>query len=112
MKIVLLGSPISTNALYRRGRGNSFYMIQKAHDLKENYQWQIKSQYKKKPIKEQLSIKISLYFGNKRSHDWDNYHKIAMDACNKLLWEDDSQVMVAIVSKHYEKNNPRIEITL
>lgn len=33
--------------------------------------------------------------------DLDNYTKLVLDACNKLLWEDDGQIVELHVSKHY-----------
>lgn len=43
--------------------------------------------------------------------DVDNYVKAIKDACNKVLWHDDSQVVDLHISKYYSEN-PRIEITV
>ncbi|MCM3598678.1 RusA family crossover junction endodeoxyribonuclease [Metabacillus idriensis] len=43
--------------------------------------------------------------------DVDNYVKAVKDACNKVLWHDDSQVVGLHISKYYSEN-PRIEITV
>lgn len=41
--------------------------------------------------------------------DVDNYVKGIKDACNKVLWHDDSQIVDLSVSKYYS-NRPRVEI--
>ncbi len=111
--INLLGEPISTGSIYRsvcRGKFATVYMSKAGKDLKESYQWQIKSQYKGKPLDKPLSIALKLHFGTRRRCDWDNFHKLSMDACNGILWADDSQIQTSLVSKHYDKENPRIEL--
>jgi Holliday junction resolvase RusA-like endonuclease len=85
-------------------------MSKQGKDLKEDYQWQIKSQYKGKLLSGSLKIEIWLYFGTKRISDWDNFHKLSMDALSGLVYEDDSQIVEAQVVKAYDKENPRIEI--
>jgi Holliday junction resolvase RusA-like endonuclease len=41
--------------------------------------------------------------------DCDNYAKIVLDACNKIIWNDDSQIVELVVRKWYS-DNPRIEV--
>ncbi len=41
--------------------------------------------------------------------DVDNYVKGIKDACNKIIWKDDSQVVELLASKWYSET-PRIEI--
>lgn len=43
--------------------------------------------------------------------DIDNYVKGVKDACNQIIWKDDSQVVELIVSKWYSET-PRVEITV
>lgn len=115
MKITLLGNPLSTNNIYPincQGKFPRKYMTVKGKDMKEDYMWQAKSQWKKKPLQRELDISIDLYFGDKRVRDWDNYHKLTMDALNGIVWEDDSQITSVQVIKHYDKENPRVEITI
>lgn len=115
IKITLKGNPKSTNNIYRavcRGRFPSLYLSKEGKGLKEDYQWQIKQQYKDKPLKEELSIVIRTYHGTKRKSDWDNFHKLSMDSLTGIVYEDDSQIVKATVEKFYDKDNPRIEIEL
>ena len=115
MTITLLGEPKSTSHIYhyhcKFGRPSG-YMTAEGKALKESYQWQAKSQWHKKPLTGPLQIAIQLYHGTKRKTDWDNFHKLSMDALTGIVWEDDSQVQEANVQKHYDPQNPRIVITL
>ena len=110
--ITLKGNPLSTNHVYyHAGRGLSF-LRSKAKALKEDYQWQAKSQWKKPPIETEIEVTIKIYLGTKRKADWDNFHKLSMDALNGIVWVDDSQIQRAIVEKFYDKENPRIEVEI
>lgn len=108
--IVLEGKPQSTNHLYKPTvRG--IYLTQEGKDLKEDYAWQAKAQWKREPLTQQnLLVDIHLYFPDKRRRDWDNWHKLSMDALTGIVYEDDSQILAATVSKHIDKERPRIEI--
>lgn len=78
--------------------------------LKEQYQWEAKAQWRGKPLEGDVDLTINLYFGTKRKADWDNFHKLSCDALTGIVYEDDSQIQRVLVTKHYDKNNPRIEI--
>lgn len=107
--ITLEGNPLSTNQIYRR-HGHIIYMKTDAKHLKESYQWQAKSQWKKKPLKDDISVEIKIYFSDRRKRDWDNYHKLTMDSLTSIVWVDDSQIKKAYVQLFYDKMNPRTEI--
>jgi Holliday junction resolvase RusA-like endonuclease len=113
--IVLLGKPISTGTIYKtmcRGNFPCTYLTSKGKVLKESYQWQAKSQWKGKTISTPITVVINTYHDNHRKNDWDNFHKLSMDALTGIVYEDDSQIIEAIVKKHYDHLNPRIEIDL
>lgn len=109
--ITLLGNPLSTNMVYRR-HGHIIYMKTEAKQLKESYQWQAKSQWKKKVLETDLAVEIKIYFSDKRKRDWDNYHKLTMDAMTEIVWKDDSQIKKALIELFYDKKNPRTEIII
>lgn len=111
MKITLKGKPISTQHAYGQ-RGRIRYMKKTAKDLKNDYIYQARQQWKAGSLQGELEISIDLFFGDKRVRDWDNWHKISMDALSKLVWEDDSQIKKATVSLFYDKLDPRIEISI
>ena len=111
--IVLKGEPKSTSHIYKitcRGRFASMYLSAQGKAIKIDYGWQIRQQWKKQPLKGNVEIIIALYFGTKRKCDWDNFHKLSMDAMTGLVYVDDSQIIRATVEKFYEKGNGRIEI--
>ena len=116
IKLELLGDPISNNALYKatnRGKFTSVYMTKDGKRLKESYSKQALKQYSGNILSYELYIEIDLYFGNKRRHDYDNYGKILNDSLTGIIWEDDSQIRhCGKIKKHYDKNNPRIEILI
>jgi len=87
-------------------------MSQQGKNVKADYIKQVKEQYKGKLLTDDIEIYIRLYFGTKRRSDWDNFHKLSMDALTGIIWEDDSQIVKAHVEKYYCKENPRIEIKL
>lgn len=114
-KIILLGEPKSNQKIYKitaRGRFASMYMSAEGKKIKENYYYQAKSQWKENILKDNLIIEINLYFGTKRKCDIDNFGKLLLDSLTGIIWEDDSQIQKMIVEKHYDKENPRIEINI
>lgn len=112
MDITLKGQPLSTNhCYYHAGKGLTFLKAN-AKALKDDYKWQLKSQWRNVPLEGELEVAIKIYFGTKRKVDWDNYHKLSMDALNKTVWVDDSQISKATVEKFYDKENPRIELKI
>lgn len=115
MTITLLGEPKSTSHIYhyhcKFGRPSG-YMTADGKAIKESYQLQAKSQWRREPIATSLKIAVTLFFGTKRKVDWDNYHKLTMDALTGIVWEDDSLIDTALVEKDYDKEHPRIEITI
>ena len=111
IKLTLKGNPISTQHAYGH-TGNRRYMTAKAKALKEDYQWQVKEQYKGQIIEDDLVANILLYFKDNRRRDWDNWHKISMDSLEGIVYKDDSQIQEAHIFKEIDKDNPRIEIIL
>lgn len=115
MEFILKGNPKSTQHIYKmtcRGKFASMYMSAEGKALKEDYQWQIKSQYKGKPITKEIDLRIELFFGDNRKRDIDNYNKILLDAFTGILWEDDSQITSLLIIKNKDIKNPRIELIL
>ncbi len=113
--IILPGQPLSTNHVYKhtcRGNFPTMYMDKKGKLLKEQYAWEAKSQWKGAIIEEDLSVTIKLYFGDKRKRDVDNYNKLVLDALSGVVYKDDEQIQILVVSKHYDKENPRIEVAV
>lgn len=87
-------------------------MTPEARSLKESYQWQAKAQWRSEPLSKRLKVSITLFFKDKRRRDWDNWHKLSMDALSGIVWVDDEQIDEAIVRKAIDKAQPRIEISV
>ena len=81
---------------------------------KNDYIKQIRMQYKGKPLNTLLSVYIRLYFKDNLKRDWDNWHKLSMDALSKIVYEDDTQLRLVTVDlvSCLDKENPRIELII
>lgn len=115
MEFILKGNPQSTQHIYKmtcRGRFATMYMSKAGKELKESYQWQLKSQYKGKPLTKEIDLRVELFFGDERKRDIDNYNKILLDSMSGIIFEDDSQIQSLLVVKNKDKANPRIEISI
>jgi len=115
MKIILTGSPLSTQHIYRsacRGKFPTRYMTKQGKDLKEQYQLEAKNQYKGKVLSGDVEMELVLFFKDKRRRDVDNYNKLVLDALEGIVFEDDKQVQKLTIIKDYSKENPRIELEI
>ncbi len=115
MKITLLGNPKSTQHIYGITCAGKFprnYMTHEGKGLKEQYQWEAKSQWREPVSKEKMAMEITLYFGDRRKRDIDNFNKLILDALAGIVYEDDVQIHKLVIIKEYDKENPRIEINI
>ena len=114
LTIILKGEPKSNQHIYKitcRGRFASMYLSTQGKAIKTDYQWQVKSQYKKRPIKEKVEMEIRLYFKRKGKHDVDNYSKLILDSLNGILLEDDGQIQRLTIEK-FQAEEGRAEIEI
>ena len=115
MTITLSGEPKSTQHIYRstcRGGFSTTYMTPDGKALKEQYQWEARSQWQGKPLDGDVALSITLYFGTKRRADIDNFNKLSLDALTGIVYEDDSQIAEMTLRRAYDKTRPRIEISV
>jgi len=98
IRIKLKDTPPSTQTIYRYN-GPRMYMTKEGVDCKTTYQWEMKSQYKGKPLTRPISVVLELYFTDKRKRDVDNFNKLVLDAGSGLLWQDDSQIHELVIRK-------------
>lgn len=115
MKIILTGQPRSTQHIYHftcRGRFGKLYMIAEGKQLKKQYQSEIEAQWNKEIITGDCSIKIDLFFQDKRKRDIDNFNKLILDSLENIVLENDNQIQELNIRKFYDKENPRIEIEI
>jgi Holliday junction resolvase RusA-like endonuclease len=80
--------------------------------LKEQYQWEARSQWKGKPLEGDIEVSITLYFGTKRRADLDNFNKLSLDALTGIAYEDDSQISKLTIARAYDKAFSRIQIAV
>lgn len=112
MHITLKWNPRSTQWAYAQSWKIRF-MKKEAKELKNSYILQTRLQYKWKPLLDPLEIEIKIFFWDKRVRDWDNYHKLSMDALTNIIFVDDSQIKKATVEiMEIDKLNPRIELII
>lgn len=104
-EFIVYTKPISVNQAYRRLKKYGMYLTAEAQAYKDTVAWAAKSEGR---IHEEPTVYICFTFGDKKKHDLDNYLKLTLDACNGILWEDDSHIQELIITKRYEKNNPSI----
>ena len=110
--ITLYTKPVPVNQKYGVQRGK-MVLSKKYRDTKKALQqemWALNSP--NKPEEGDVSVNIIFYFGNKRANDIDNCIKILLDAAEGILFLNDSQVTSLQVFKEYDKEDPRIEISV
>ena len=105
--IIIKGSPISVNKLYRGRR----FLTNEGKGVKEGYAWDIKTQWKKPITNEDVAVNIMFYFSNNRS-DIDNCLKAILDAGTGIIWNDDKQITEMHIFKEIDKDNPRTEMSI
>ena len=68
------------------------------------------------PMTGELSASVRLYRKYKRTSrrygDCDNLSKAVLDACNGIIYADDSQIVSCSCEKYTDKDKPRIEIEI
>lgn len=110
--IILKWNSISTQSAYGN-RGKIRYLLPNARATKTMYQIQARSQRRGKPkLQWDLFVYIKIYFSNKVRKDRDNFHKLSQDSMEWIVFENDSQIKLALVEMSYDKNDPRQEIVL
>lgn len=80
--------------------------------LKQDYQYQLQTQWKHPPLQTQLVMQLRLYHGTKRKADIDNFCKLILDALTDIVYVDDDQIIDLRITKHYDKTRPRAEIKI
>ena len=55
-------------------------------------------------------VEMRFYRSTARPVDLDNLVKLATDACNGVLWLDDSQIVHWVARKERDRDNPRTEV--
>lgn len=113
--IILSGNPISTQTIYKSTTINGYnrtYMTRQGRDRKDQYKWEAKSQWGRPILEGDVEVCIRLFFKDKRRRDYDNYGKLLNDSLEGVVFIDDKQIQRAVIEKHLDKENPRIEVSV
>jgi crossover junction endodeoxyribonuclease RusA len=105
--------PPTVNTIWRHrviGKFASVYLTQKGKQFKERLAEKVPKDLI--PTEKECKVHINLTFPDKRKRDIDNYSKGILDAFNKKIYKDDSQIIELHIVKNYEKNKPNIFITV
>jgi len=62
------------------------------------------------PVTSSLSVSVECFFKGQPRVDVDNLLKLVLDAFNRRVWADDSQVVEAHVRKHVKCTLPRTDV--
>lgn len=109
ISLTLKPAPLSTNHIYKISRSR-MYMTDEGKSMKELYQWQIKTQWKRSMIQGPVMLTAYVYYGDKKKRDLDNSMKILLDSMSHMVYKDDSQIQSLWIIKRYDEKNPRVDI--
>jgi crossover junction endodeoxyribonuclease RusA len=59
---------------------------------------------------ERFRLTLRIFFPDNRRRDGDNCAKAIQDACNRVLWRDDSQIMSLRMDCAVDASSPRVEV--
>ena len=112
MTNIVLKWQVPSNQWIYLQRGKIRFMKASAKKLKEERQESIKQQRNWSPVDYELWVWIRYYHGDRRIRDIDNYAKLVLDAMTGIVYDDDSQIEYLYLSKYYDKEFPRVEISI
>lgn len=109
--------PPSVNAIYYNTRGGGRRLTKKAEhyirDVRALTNQAIDDQHWSKQEKGiWLYMDMVFYFPDRRRRDSHNCLKVLLDALESIVYVDDMYVMPRIQSVEYDKDNPRVEISV
>ena len=132
MDIVILGDPVAQGRPRATNRGGFVHLYDppKSKKYKDYVSKVAKEQWKHGILEGALEVKLDIYrpipksVSKKRRKekesktirpivrpDVDNYAKSVLDGLDKIVWQDDSQIVSLITNKYYS-DNPRVEISV
>lgn len=128
IEIILPGQPIPKLRARTFKQNGVYKSLDPQHSDKIATKWRLKERYKGLPLTDALEIDLHFYFRpvegckdkkdkieQKKLHtqkpDLDNLEKYILDCCNKILYEDDSQIVKIKSSKQWAEQ-ARTEIRI
>lgn len=132
IEFTIPGTPVAQGRprAVRHGRGVRMYDPKKSKDYKKYVALIARQHAPKEPTEAALGVQMKIYRQIPKSTskkkralynqgierpvvkpDVDNYTKAILDACNGIIYKDDSQILDLQASKYYS-DNPRVEISI
>lgn len=103
----VLGYPPAVNNLYATVRGHRVLTARG-----RQYKLDAACRYpKSRPLSGPVEV-IAHVYRPRRVGDLDNTLKVVLDALKNIAWADDSQVVHLEATRHDDKANPRVEVTV
>ncbi len=105
------GNPIPKQSFrYKKGGG---YQPKRVTEWQEAVGWCAKAAMAgAEPLEGMLRVELNCKRKNKRGVDVGNLEKPILDACNKIVWEDDVQIVDLRITKTHDKENPGVLVTV
>lgn len=115
MRITLKITPVPLGRPRVNTSNRGRYLPKRSQDFRENLQWLLLNETKigkpfKKPLKVELHFYKPLKTTVRKYGDIDNLVKAVLDACNGILWLDDSQIVELHCYKHKGAGKIEIEV--
>lgn len=110
MRLTIPGEPVSKGR--PRVTSHGTYTPEKTKTAEEEVGWALKLAWKKEPSTSDFMVGMEFHVKGKRRWDLDNLMKLVLDAGNKIVWKDDSQVIELHGYLIRSSTNPRTEIVV
>ena len=111
MTITLYTTPVPINRKFFIVRGRNI-LSKRYREAKIALAAEIAGEWTTAPLSTPVELNIKQYFGDKRRRDIDAHLKILLDAMEGIVYDNDNQIFEMHVTKNYDKENPRVEITI
>lgn len=99
------GRPVPKQSV-RKGRG-MWYTPKRQSDWQQYIGWHARMQMAGAELMDApLIVKIIFHLPDHRRVDLDNLAKPVLDACNGVVWKDDSQIMRLVLEKRTDDEHP------
>ncbi len=115
VQVVIKGDPVSKQrprlAITRKG---NVYTPRQTSEAEDAIGWQIKAAYRGMLADPDhaFGVRLIFYQATQQRRDLDNMTKLVFDACNGIVWADDSQVVEMIGHVFRGEEDPRTEICI
>lgn len=97
--MILTGKPALINSMYSGRR----FLTEKGAATKQSYFYELKKQWKKKPLEGEVDVDIIYYYNKDRCPDIDGPIKATLDALTGVVIKDDKQISSLTVLRIIDK---------